>query len=444
MRMEDMILISVDDHLIEPRDLFEKHVPEKYRDRAPRVITNKNGEERWSFDNKLLATVGSSAVAGRSREERCLEPANFTHMRAGCYEPNARIDDMSANGVLTSLCFGTMTGFAGELFLKSKDKDLMLTLLKSYNDWHVDDWCASAPGRFIPIGLIPLWDAQAAAEEARRVARKGAKAICFPENPAALKIPTIHEGFWDPLFKTCVDENLAICTHIGTGGGFRSPSMQSRADVPMCTMNITLADCMADLVFSDLLIKFPDLKIALSEGYLGWVPFFKERCDYVYEMHRFWTGADFGDKKPSDLIRKHFLLCFTEDNAGVKARHDIGVEMMTWECDYPHADSTWPVSPERLWPSIKDLPESEINMITHENAMRFFNFDPFKHIARKDATVGALRAQAKHVDVTPKAGIGGYKPKLDLGRKHLTSADMVELAQRLDFGLVETKTNDAA
>jgi len=223
MQMNDLILISVDDHLIEPRDLFEKHVPQKYRGSAPRVIVNKNGEERWAFDGKLLATVGSAAVAGRSREERCLEPANFTHMRPGCYQPMARIEDMSANGVLTSLCFGTMTGFAGEIFLRSSNRELMLTLLKSYNDWHIDDWCATAPDRFIPIGLIPLWDATAAAGEVRRVARKGARAICFPENPAALKIPTIHEGFWDPMFKVCVDEGVALCTHIGTGGASARP-----------------------------------------------------------------------------------------------------------------------------------------------------------------------------------------------------------------------------
>ncbi|MGE0387466.1 MAG: amidohydrolase family protein [Gammaproteobacteria bacterium] len=441
MKMDDMILVSVDDHLIEPRDLFEKHVPAAWRDRAPKVVTLPDGAERWVFEGRMMATVGSAAVSGRSREERCLEAANFSHMRAGCYDPRARCDDMSANGVLTSLCFGTLTGFAGELFHKGQDKALMHVLLQAYNDWHIDEWCATAPGRFIPIGIVPLWDADLALAEVRRLASKGVKAICFPENCASLGMKTIHEGYWDPVFAACCDAGLPLCIHIGTGGGFRIPSLQSPADVSLCTMNITLADCMADILFSGLFNRFPALRIALSEGYLGWVPFFKERCDYVYEMHRFWTGADFGADKPSDLIRRHFLLCFTEDEAGVRERHQIGIETMTWECDYPHADSTWPTSPERLWRSLQHLPDAEIDLITHGNAMRFFDFDPFVSVPRERASVGALRADARHVDVRPVSGLGGYTPKFSLGRKHLTAADLMALAKQMDLGIIDSKVS---
>jgi hypothetical protein len=167
---------------------------------------------------------------------------------------------------------------------------------------------------------------------------------------------------------------------------------------------------------------------------MGWIPFFKERADFVYEMHRHWSNQDFGRDKPSDLIRRHFLVCFTEDRVGIKLRHDIGLEMITWECDYPHADTTWPHSPERLWGIIKELPRNEIDLITHQNAMRFFNFDPFRHVAKADATVGVLRAAAAHVDVTPKAALGGYRPGVAGERKPLTARDVKSMSQLMDEG----------
>jgi predicted TIM-barrel fold metal-dependent hydrolase len=435
MNMNDMILISVDDHIIEPPEAF-RHVPSKYRDQAPRIVAANDGSDRWCYRGQLQAFVGSSAVAGRSREERHLEPTSYRQLRRGTYDVDARVDDMSANGVLASLNFGTLTGFAGEFFLHG-DMDLNLICLQAYNDWHIDDWCGAHPGRFIPVAILPLWDPKLAIAELKRVAAKGAKAVCFPENPSKLKLPTIHTGVWDDFFEECCKRNMAICIHIGTGGGFRVPSMDSPCDVAITTMNITLADCAADLLFSHVLRKFPELRIALSEGYMGWMPFFRERVDFVYEFHRFWTGQDFGDKKPSDLVRRHFLVCFTEDPVGVETRHRTGIETITWECDYPHADSTWPVSPERLWPSLENVPDNEIDLITHENAMRFFDFDPFRHIDRKAATVGALRQAAAHVDLTPIRSEGGYKPIPK--DKIMRAQDLAEMAREMGNALMDSK-----
>jgi len=151
-------------------------------------------------------------------------------------------------------------------------------------------------------------------------------------------------------------------------------------------------------------------------------------------MRRHWSNQDFGDRKPSDLIRRHFLVCFTEDRVGIRLRHDIGLEMITSECDYPHADSTWPHSPERLWDTIKDLPREEIDLITHENAMRFFGFDPFLHVAKAQCTVGALRDAAKHVDITPKASLGSFRPGIAITGKPLMARDIKSMAQLMEQG----------
>ena len=173
---------------------------------------------------------------------------------------------------------------------------------------------------------------------------------------------------------------------------------------------ITLFNFANEITYSKFLPRYKNLRFALSEGGIGWIPYFLERADYVYKHHHAWTHNEFGGRLPSDLFREHVVTCFIDDAAGVRNRDLIGVDTLTWECDYPHSDSTWPRSPEVLWESVKDVPKAEIDAMTHLNAMRHFRFDPFKHVPREQATVAALRAQAKHVDVKPTAGKGGKRP----------------------------------
>jgi hypothetical protein len=165
-------------------------------------------------------------------------------------------------------------------------------------------------------------------------------------------------------------------------------------------MNIVSAA--ADLLWSQPVKDFPDLKIALSEGGTGWIPYFLERVDRTFEMHATWTGQDFGGKLPSEVFREHFLTCFISDPVGVKLRHDIGIDNICWEADYPHSDSMWPGAPEELGEVLEReaVSDEDINKITHENAMRWYSFDPFAHVPRERATVGALRKQAEDHDTT--------------------------------------------
>jgi hypothetical protein len=145
--------------------------------------------------------------------------------------------------------------------------------------------------------------------------------------------------------------------------------------------------------------EFPDVRFALSEGGIGWIPYFLERIDYVYKHHRAWTGQDL-PMLPSELFRERFITCFIDDAAGLRNRHDVGIEQMTWECDYPHSDSTWPASPEVLAATLDRIPDAEVGAITHLNALRLFHYDPFSVHAREDCTVGALRARGADVDVS--------------------------------------------
>ncbi|HZU45715.1 MAG TPA: amidohydrolase family protein, partial [Mycobacterium sp.] len=171
-------------------------------------------------------------------------------------------------------------------------------------------------------------------------------------------------------------------------------------DVMITLQPMNIVQAAADLVWSRMLRKFADLKVALSEGGIGWIPYFLERIDYNYDRHHAWTGQDFGDKLPSQVFNEHVITCFIDDKFGMASRGALDIDMVTWECDYPHSDSNWPQSPEVFAQSINGASDEEIDKITHLNAMRHFHYDPFSVLGGKEnCTVGALRKSVEGHDV---------------------------------------------
>ncbi len=422
MNVEDLVLVSVDDHLIEPRDAFTPHMPAAFKDRAPRM-ERRGQKDVWLIEGRAFGTVGLNAVAGRPREEYGMEPTSHDHMRRGCYDIHARVDDMNANGVLGSICFPTLPGFAGARFATLPDKEYALALIRAYNDWHIHEWCGAHPGRFIPLPILPLWSPEACAQEVRRLALLGAHAVTFPDNPTKMGLPSIHSPDWDPLWRACADNKVVICCHIGTGATAEHASSESPIEAWIITMPMSIANSAADWLYAPMWKKFPSLRMALSEGGIGWIPYFLERADFAHSHHGAWTNFDFGKDKPSDVFKRHIITCFIDDNFGAKNLADVGEDMVTWECDFPHSDSTWPDSPEYLWRSLRDLSRSQIDKITHLNAMREFSYDPFSLLGRENCTVGALREKAIHITTTPTQGLGGAKPLAGTARP-ITSGDI--------------------
>jgi predicted TIM-barrel fold metal-dependent hydrolase len=400
MNTDDLILISVDDHVVEPPDMFQNHLPAKYKDAAPRVVVAEDGSDVWLYEGQQLPNIGLNAVAGKPHEEYGIEPTTFAEMRTGCYDIHDRVKDMNANGVLGSMCFPSFPQFCGQLFARTEDKQVALAMLQAYNDWHVDEWCGSYPGRFIPLALPPVWDPQLMAAEVHRMAAKGCRAVTFSENPEKLGWPSFHNEHWDPFWQAVSDTGTVVCLHIGSSSQLTITSVEAPINVMISLQPMNLVQAAADLLWSRVMTEFPLVRFALSEGGIGWIPYFLERVDYVYEHHQAWTGQDL-PMKPSELFHERFITCFIDDASGLKNRDDVGIEQMTWECDYPHSDSTWPESPERLAKSLAGIPDDEIRAITYQNAMRLFHYDPFAHLPIEESTVSALRKQAIGVDTSP-------------------------------------------
>jgi len=405
VNIDDLVLVSIDDHVIEPRDMFDAHVPERFAAQAPRIV-NEDGIERWVFQDITVGSMGLNAVVSWPKEEWGMDPTTFAEMRPGAYDVHERIRDMNRNGILASMCFPTFAGFSARTFQEARDKDLALVMLRAYNDWHIDEWCTSYPGRFIPLAIGPVWDMDALVDEVRRVARKGCRAMTMPELPHLQGLPSYHSDWWAPFFKAVSEEGVVMCLHIGQGfGAINTPS-----DAPIDNLIILATQVSAlaaqDLLWGPAMRTYPDLKIAWSEAGIGWIPFYLNRCDRHYENQK-WLRRDFGGKLPSDVFREHSLACYVTDPSALKIRADIGVEIIAWECDYPHSDSLWPDAPERVLAELDaaGASDAEIDAITWGNTCRFFGWDPFAVLARPAATVAALRALSPDVDTStvPKA-----------------------------------------
>jgi len=427
MKPEDLILVSVDDHVVEPPGMFDQHLPPQWKARAPRVVRKKDGSDVWVFEGAQIPNIGLNAVVGRPPEEYGMEPTSFDQLRPGTFDIHARIGDMNVNGVLAQMCFPSFPGFSGNLFARQADKELALTMLRAYNDWHIDEWAGTYPGRFIPLALPPIWDPKLMGEEVRRVAKKGCHAMSFSENPEKLGFPSLHNEHWDPFWKACNDEGTVVCIHIGSGAGMAFTSMEAPVDVMITVQPINIVTCAADLLWSRVLRMYPNLKFALSEGGIGWIPYFLERADYVYKHHHQWTFQDFGKKLPSEVFREHIITCFIDDKAGVQNRHLVGIDTITWECDYPHSDTTWPRAPEILSESFAGVSDADVNKITHENALRHFQLDAFKHRPKAKCRAGALRAESPNVDLRLKSQ-GGKPPSEEKGRFVSTKDVTTQLA----------------
>jgi predicted TIM-barrel fold metal-dependent hydrolase len=382
MPLQDwMKIISVDDHVIEHPLVWHDRLTGAQREQGPQIIETAEGHHVWQYEGQLYPQIGLNAVAGKPPSEYGMEPVRYDQMIPGCYDPLERITDMDIDGVHAALAFPSFPGFGGGVFQRAKDKELALACVRAWNDFQVDEWCATAPDRLIPLGILPTWDAQLAAAEVERLAQIGTRAVSFPDSPVPLGLPSFHDpAHWEVLWDALEAAELPVCLHFGAGGfvpgfSFATGSFDANAPfaVAIATFSTNLMWSTADLVFSGVLQRHPNLKFMLSEGGIGWIPYLLERLDYTWERHRWYQNISRTDR-PSDLFRKHFWGCFIDDVHGVNSRDAIGVENILVEVDYPHSDSNWPNSRKRIAENLVGVDDADVHRIVELNARELLRF----------------------------------------------------------------------
>ena len=407
--MEVPKIVSVDDHVVEPPHVWQTWLPEKWRERGPRVerkrwapfehhpgakYTNTespDGEwgDAWVYDGKLiyvnkkfvaipLSATPDGTVDSFDRTVMTMTAVTYDDMRPGCYERDARIRDFELNWVDGSLPFPTFPRFCGQTFYEADDKELALACVRAYNDWMVEEWCEPSGGMNIPLCIMPLWDIDLAVEEITRNAARGVRAFCFSELPTRLDLPSIHTGSWDPVLAVCNDTGVTLCMHIGSSSSNPAASPDAPEGVGgTLAFNNSMAS-LADWLFSGKLIQFPKLKLAYSEGQIGWIPYALERADTVWDQHDAWQHSkEIVPEPPSTYYYGRIFGCFTADRVGLNNLEAVGVDNICFETDYPHTDTTWPHSKEYVEKMIADagLDDETAYKVLRGNAIRMLELD---------------------------------------------------------------------
>ena len=391
-------MISVDDHVMEPKELWQEQLPASLRERGPRTVREKvklsfkgghygferNAEDGqwcdvWLFDDLVTPTGLLHAPAGVPRDEQRNIPAVYEDFRDGTWDQTARLADMDLNHVDAAINYPNIfPRFAGQGFLERSDKELALACLRIYNDWMIDDWCAGAgKGRLIPLTLVPLWDPALAAEEVRRCAAKGSYAIAFSENVAKLGQPSLYTGAWDVLWEACQETDTSVSMHIGSSSSMPTTSDDAPLATSMSMYAQNAQGSLCDWVFSGSLERFPDITIAYAESQVGWMPFQLERMDAVWRDGR--GDVDNVKTLPSEQVKGRVYGCVFDDLHGLINRDAVGTDHILWETDYPHSDGTFPHSRKiahELF-TAAGMNAQECRMVLRSNAVKAYGLDRF-------------------------------------------------------------------
>ena len=397
--MELPRIISVDDHVVEPPDLWTHALPERFRADAPRVerikgrfgsgarggwIATDEGEwaDIWRFGSYEMAIIPGFAAAGMDQEliGESYQPLTYDDMRPGCYDQAARLADMDLNHTEAGISFPTFPRFCGQTFMEQPDRELGLACVQAYNDWMIDEWCGGAGrGRLIPLTLIPLWDPLLAAAEVRRCAAKGSFAVAFSENPAKLRLPSIFTDHWDPFFAACEETDTVVNLHIGSSSSFPLTSLDAPRAVSLALTYQGASHALSDWLTSGVLVRFERLKMVLSEGQIGWMPFILEKLDGVWNDRPVYGNIETLPAAPSSYLAGRVYGCIFDDQIGLELRDRIGMSQIMFEVDYPHGDSTWPNTVKVIEGLVRGakLDDREVHQLLRGNAIECYGLHRF-------------------------------------------------------------------
>ncbi len=376
----DYKVISTDDHLQEaPHTWTSRMSKAKWGDGIPQIVDNGDDTESWMVYGEPKTVFGVALVHG-VLPDRASIPTRWEQVPEIAYVPSERIKAMDQDGVDVHTFFGNIAGVAGHTFQDPKyPRDYALEAIRAFNDYQIEEFATPYPGRFITIGIVPLWDVDEAIAELRRTKALGIKAITFAF-PQQWGYRHIGDPYWDPFWAEAQAAGLSINLHIGSGGSMgiamEAPPNQpqfinlAQRSTGAISANVQV---MTTVLFSGVLERFPELKIVSSESGLGWVPYLLELADHQWERQKLWrVGMEI---KPSDYFHRQCYVNFWFEKTGTALRHIIGIDNIMWESDFPHPTCTWPESRRYIAESMEGWTEEERRKVLVDNAVRVFNLN---------------------------------------------------------------------
>jgi predicted TIM-barrel fold metal-dependent hydrolase len=368
-------IISIDDHVQEPPDLWTSRVPKKFADRAPRLIAD-NGTQAWVADGQVLLN-GNVSDSGALQGDRNASPQTWDEVPSAAYSPADRLKVMDAGGIDRSVLYPTVAGLAGEAFGRFTDGELELACVQAYNDWIIDEW-AKASDRFIPLALVPLGPPEATIKEIERAVKLGHRGVIFPSMPMLLRdVPPIADAIYDPVWDACEQLDIPVSLHAGA-----SPTLQY---APYSELSQTLTDAIiavekpvgsvftvSMVSFSKLLLRHPKLQLVYAESALSWGMLFLEWADHQFEHDGLW-GEDF-ELNPSGMFRRQCFFTTWFDRVNDYESY-IGADSIAWSANLPQASSKWPRTTDEIERSMAGLSAVSREKVLTTNAAKLYKIN---------------------------------------------------------------------
>ncbi|MGQ4807319.1 hypothetical protein NKDENANG_00667 [Candidatus Entotheonellaceae bacterium PAL068K] len=368
-------LISVDDHVQEPPDLWTQRLSQsQWGDRIPHIATRENSTEYWMVDGQEVSMFGVAA-AGAVMPDRAREPQRWEEVPELAYDPAARLHAMDVDGVDYTVLYPTVAGMAGETFGRLTDPALELACVQAYNDWLIEVW-AAASERFIPQCIVPLAPIETTVQEIRRAVDQGHKGVVLPPAPMLLRdLPHINEPDYDPVWQTCQDLQVPVCFHSGSSKTLQFPAYPAlspglAAGLEALTRPISSVQVVANFLYSRILMRYPELRVVFAETSLAWGAYELETADHQFERQR--LHQEGYDMTPSQLFHRQCYMTGWYDRAAIESRQYLGVDNILWGTNLPQATSTWPMTWEYIAKSFEGIPEDEKAQMLWGNAAKLY------------------------------------------------------------------------
>ena len=348
----------------EPADVWVERVPARYRDRCPRIESFPEGDA-WIIEGVAdPVNFGWNACAGND-PKTMTGWARMGEIRKGCYDPQARLDEMDIDGVDAEVLYPTPR--LSQAIFANQDVDFHVACIQAYNDW-LSDFVAYAPERYCGVMLLPNRGADIAVAEFDRVwGRPGMRAAVIGAYPnGSLEIDPSDDLVWRRLSQA----GCALSIHVSL-----SQTMPSahRSPLPGYGRFFDAPNRIVQMIFAGVFDRFPNLNVVIAEVDVGWVPYYKEQID-----NNFRRLAPAGDyqiaKLPSEYVERHVHFTYMTDTFGIQQRHEIGVERILWSSDYPHISADWPYSWRTIQASMAGVPREERDLMLAGNAQRLYGF----------------------------------------------------------------------